>query len=321
MATKISEAPDKIVMGQLYEEFKTIKSRQGRGGKNYDYIKSADVIDRLNKVLGLRWSVEEVDSQILGNWIVMRVRIIVQDPDSPDRFWIREGYGGHPFNPNSDPADAYKSAYSKAITKAASLFGVGLYLWGLESDQDDDQVPFAGPYEQPAQQAIQQGGWSPPTLIGTQTPVQNQGPAQPNMYNPQVPMSAPPVPQQQAPIVQPPIMHNRQPGLPIMQADMSGAIGQAPGPQFPGGPPGPAAAQVAFQPVQQQTDVIADYQKSAIKGMSQTVGFADPVQMVKQALGHEVDHIQAVDQLSNSQAIRVLQWVREAQTQRLAQQA
>ena len=94
------------------------------------------MIARLNKVFGFCWSVEEVSSEYLGEWVIKKVRITVRDEKGNE--WIKEGYGGHKFMPNIDPSDTHKSAFSKALSKAASLLGVGLYLWGPEEDTEVD---------------------------------------------------------------------------------------------------------------------------------------------------------------------------------------
>ena len=104
-----------------------------------------------------------------------------------------------------------------------------------------------------------------------------------------------------------------------MQADPSQAQAQVPGPQYPGAPPAPVTAQMNFQPAGQDAP-IADYQKGAIRGMAHALGYEDPLGAVQAALGPEASNIQVVDQLTNSQAIRVLTWIRDVQASRLAAQ-
>ena len=123
--------PDKEIMDQLYKEFKVLETRPGKAGQSYDYVRSSDVVDRLNKVFGLGWSSHlletwrETDPQGVV-WIIKRVEIIVKDSNGEER--VRQGEAGHPYLSNISPPDVHKSAYSKALTKAASQLGIGLYL-------------------------------------------------------------------------------------------------------------------------------------------------------------------------------------------------
>jgi len=134
----------------LYADFDKIEERKGLGGKTFKYLKPAPVIHRLNKVLGLNWSYEVVEREVMEDWVVAKVRLYVWN-DSDDnhdptlrRQIFREAYGSATIERFSagknqgkmvDPGNAFKGAVSDAIKKAASTLGVGLHqLYDLDEE-------------------------------------------------------------------------------------------------------------------------------------------------------------------------------------------
>lgn len=332
--TVLSPKMQEIMKG-LYEPFPRdkIKQRKGRSGQTWDYVETSEVINRLNEVLGCAWSVTEVESMVINNFVVKRVRIEINDPDS-DKTYIRDGWAGHPIG--NDPGDCMKSAFSKALTKAASLFGVGLHLWGVSSENvggadDVDLPPWEGPSQfgpapemtvnvvnQGPHNQPPQGVQSVPMTPPPQMTNPNMGGMDPGMMPPtgppvnQVPMG--PVPQ----MTNPNVGYTNGPGTPAAaQMNIQGAPPQG----FPQGPPAPNqfASQQQMAPPMGQTNPavtgggIVAHQVAAIRGAT-TMAFgpnADQLMLVRQVLGAEAQGISTVEELTHDQAVRVLEFIRQ----------
>lgn len=130
-----------------------------KGGTNLVYIPVSEVINRLNKVLGVdKWSFTIVRCERDAtdpDFVVAHVRIDWQPQgDSP---WIsRDGFGGQKIKRTKqggivDLGDEFKGAISDALKKAAQTLGVGLYLARtddaieveqfIESEVESRQIP------------------------------------------------------------------------------------------------------------------------------------------------------------------------------------
>lgn len=125
------------VLAELYEPFK-LKSRQGLGGKTFQYAPSEDVIHRMNTVFGGNWSTEVTLEKVVEEQVLMSVRVTVYDPDT-ESWYSQEGFASHPISRYTkgentgkiiDIGNVYRSAMSKAIKTACAKWGVGLYLDG-----------------------------------------------------------------------------------------------------------------------------------------------------------------------------------------------
>lgn len=133
----------------LYADFEKIDERKGLGGKTFKYLKPAPVIHRLNKVFNNRWSMRVAKQISLDNWVLVLVELTV--PDDENGSWVtREAYGSKEIErfssgPNQgkpiDPGNAYKSAMSDGLKKAASTLGIGLHQL---YDLDENGVDFGG---------------------------------------------------------------------------------------------------------------------------------------------------------------------------------
>lgn len=118
-----------------------------KGGVNLTYIPVSEVINRLNKVLGVdKWS--------------MTIQSCHRDPTDPDfvvahvriEYYVsefstitRDGIGGQKIKRTKsgvilDLGDEFKGAISDAVKKAAQTFGVGLYLARSEEAMEIEQV-------------------------------------------------------------------------------------------------------------------------------------------------------------------------------------
>lgn len=286
--------PDKETMDQLYKEFKTIETRPGKAGQSYDYVKSSDVVDRLNKVFGLRWTVQELETRYEGDWVIKRVQIVVRDEQGKE--YIKEGTGGHQYMNNIFPPDVHKSAFSKALTKAASLLGIGLYLYGLEEDEIENGQGQYAPRQAPALQPVQ---YAPPLapvapMPQPQPPDTQSQPMQPRPMQPQpMPQPAPPGGT---------IGYTQGPGT-SAQASVTLPVQPMPGPRnF--SEPQPQAAPAPMQTAN-MAPAPTNFQIMAVKaaaGLQQK----DPMQLAFEILGQEISGLQYVEQLTGEQAQKIL---------------
>ena len=121
------------IKDSLYEKFDEIPSRKGRGG-TYQYVRWQDIADRMNSIFGTNWSSDVVYQDVIGNNVVIRVRVTVTDPETSFVSW-QEGFGGAVNDDKADAGNPFKSAYSKALKDACKKWGVGLFL------DEDGEVP------------------------------------------------------------------------------------------------------------------------------------------------------------------------------------
>jgi hypothetical protein len=129
---------------QLTEPFPQEMERSlNKGGANLTYIPVSEVINRLNKVIGVdKWGYSVKSWQQLGNSIVAHVTL---SADIDGNFISRDGVGGQKIKMTKqgepvDIGDEVKGAVSDALKKAAQAFGVGLYLARSEDAIEIEQV-------------------------------------------------------------------------------------------------------------------------------------------------------------------------------------
>lgn len=127
---------------KLYKEFENVGDRPGLGGKKFKYIKGAEVIHRLNEVFGGEWSLEIKDVITEKDDILVHVSLTVPNEKKPDKVIVKEQFGSatakrYDSGPRKgqvvDYGNAFKSATTDGIKKAASLLGIGLYLYDLDN--------------------------------------------------------------------------------------------------------------------------------------------------------------------------------------------
>lgn len=129
---------------ELYRPFENVGERPGAGGKKFKYVKGAEVIDRLNKVFQGNWSLEIRDVIRSDDDVLVHVCLSVWEADSDMKMPIitKEQFGHatikrYDSGPRQgqviDYGNAFKSAVTDGIKKAASLLGVGLYLYDLDN--------------------------------------------------------------------------------------------------------------------------------------------------------------------------------------------
>lgn len=140
----------------LSEQFpKEVERQLKKGGTSLTYIPVSEVINRLNKVLGIDgWSYEIIKCErdaLDPDFIVAHVRMTIYP--GADKFVsaVKDGFGGQKIKRTKngdivDLGDEFKGAVSDALKKAAQSLGVGLYLarteeaMGIEQEESIDPV-------------------------------------------------------------------------------------------------------------------------------------------------------------------------------------
>ncbi len=137
---------------QLSEAFpQEMEKTVNKSGTNLVYIPVSEIINRLNKVLGVdKWSFTIVRCERDAtdqDFVVAHVRIDWYQTDSIGV--SRDGFGGQKIKRKKDGSiidlgDEFKGAISDALKKAAQTLGVGLYLARSEDAIEIEQVIDAG---------------------------------------------------------------------------------------------------------------------------------------------------------------------------------
>lgn len=133
---------------QLSEPFpQEMEKTVNKSGTNLVYIPVSEIINRLNKILGVdKWSFTIVRCERDGTdpeFVVAHVRI---DWYQDGLTCIsRDGFGGQKIKRNKqggilDLGDEFKGAISDALKKAAQTLGVGLYLARSEDAIEIEQA-------------------------------------------------------------------------------------------------------------------------------------------------------------------------------------
>jgi hypothetical protein len=145
---------DKRAIGELQKTVK-VAYKPGPGGKQYKYIPGDDVINRLNNAFEYEWSCEVRSYFKDENQVIALVSLKAGNV-------VHEGFGGaeiatYASGPKQgkviDLSNAYKSAVTNAIKKAAEQFGIGLTndeaLDIVDVSNDYHNTPVAAPISPP----------------------------------------------------------------------------------------------------------------------------------------------------------------------------
>lgn len=132
------KADEEKVMIDLAEPFPPEMERELRkGGTTLIYIPVSEVINRLNRVFGVRgWSSEIIKCErdaLDPDFIVAHVRLSIHSQNDYLMSIQKDGFGGQKIKRTKqgdivDLGDEFKGAVSDALKKAAQQFGIGLYL-------------------------------------------------------------------------------------------------------------------------------------------------------------------------------------------------
>ena len=104
-----------------------IKTRQGGGGRSFQYVEGHTVIHQLIDATNNTWSLEvrEITSLQLGSKTLLQARVALTIPG----LGTREHIGVQAIDERGGE-DLVKGVVTDALKKAATLFGVGLELYG-----------------------------------------------------------------------------------------------------------------------------------------------------------------------------------------------
>jgi hypothetical protein len=117
----------------LTSRFRAVKSRPGRNGQSLQYLEGHQIIERLNEVFEGEWSFAIVEHHILDTGVMVLGKLEAGDMS-------KMAFGGSDVTRARDTgepinlADDLKAAATDSLKKASTLLGVGLYLYGNDTD-------------------------------------------------------------------------------------------------------------------------------------------------------------------------------------------
>lgn len=134
-----------IDLNELTKPFppEALEQRKGAGGRSFTYVSTPAVIRRLNRACGNRW-----DWRVLGHEWRENLLICWGELTIPG-LGTRTGYGVQQINAGGGE-DLIKGASSDAMKKAATLFGVGLELYGADIEAGETPRPKGAPQQHPS---------------------------------------------------------------------------------------------------------------------------------------------------------------------------
>lgn len=132
-----------------------VRTRQGRGGKDFKYVDTPYVIERLNLAFGWNWDFEiieqgevKADDRIVEVWV--KGKLTIRTPTG--QVLVKHQFGsmaveylgaaGAKTNVPVSLGDTFKGAGSDALKKAASMIGLGLDLYDTDGDIAKERVDF-----------------------------------------------------------------------------------------------------------------------------------------------------------------------------------
>jgi hypothetical protein len=133
--------PRATALADPFEKLHELPGKTKRDGTPLSYLSGAQVVQRLNRVLGFdRWSFEVMETQFdqAADEVVVKGRLTIY---CGRRTVVREQFGSQRHNRLRndqsiiDSGFDHKGAATDALKKCATLVGVGLYLYGPESEE------------------------------------------------------------------------------------------------------------------------------------------------------------------------------------------
>ena len=122
---------NKDTLAALVAPFSNVKTRPGRNGQQLSYLGGHAVTQRLNEAFDGDWSFKILEHAVLDETVYVLGELRACDQ-------VKQAFGGSEVTRSRDTgtpidlADDLKSAATDALKKAATLFGIGLYLYGDE---------------------------------------------------------------------------------------------------------------------------------------------------------------------------------------------
>jgi hypothetical protein len=125
---------DRDALGKPFPA-EALKTRPGGGNKKLTYVEGHSVINRLNNATGNRWIFTVDRFEVNGDLLMAFVTLTLPGMGS------RSHVGVQKFAPNSGE-DLAKGCITDGLKKAATLFGVGIELYGEDyEDYEDHAAP------------------------------------------------------------------------------------------------------------------------------------------------------------------------------------
>lgn len=121
-------------------EKEQIKQRKGSFGEIIDYVEAHAVIQRLNDCFEGEWSFEIMSQDQHGDELVVSGKLTAEGI-SKMQFGSKKVTTNSKTGETVSIGDDLKAAVSDSLKKCASMFGIGLHLYGGEkSEQPSDQT-------------------------------------------------------------------------------------------------------------------------------------------------------------------------------------
>ncbi len=119
-----------------------VKQRQGSFGNTLDYVQGHAVVDRLNEAFEANWTFE-----LTNHWILKETDEVLVLGKLTAEGITKMAFGSKQITRNKDTkaiislGDDLKAASTDALKKAASLLGVGLYLYSTPKGKGSVESP------------------------------------------------------------------------------------------------------------------------------------------------------------------------------------
>ena len=110
-----------------------VHTRQGKGGQTFDFLPHEEVTRILNSAFGHAWTSEVKQFGIIEGiecWVLLRLTARTEKGDI-----YKEQFGQQDYLTKMSTGDCLKGAASDALTKCASLLGIGLDLYGVTAKE------------------------------------------------------------------------------------------------------------------------------------------------------------------------------------------
>jgi hypothetical protein len=111
-----------------------IQQRPGGKGKMLDYVQGHTVIHRLNDATGNVWNLRVLDQKVAGELLSVLVELEIPGLGTRQHMGVQRVASG-------SGEDLYKGAITDGLKKAATLFGVGLELYGEDYEAEPEPPP------------------------------------------------------------------------------------------------------------------------------------------------------------------------------------
>jgi len=120
-------------------EKEQIKQRKGNFGDTIDYVEAHAVIKRLNDAFEGQWSFEVLTQENNGSQVMVLGKLTA-DGVSKTQFGCSSITTNSKTGEIVSLGDDWKAATSDALKKSASLFGIGLHLYGADKSQPSEHT-------------------------------------------------------------------------------------------------------------------------------------------------------------------------------------